>query len=59
MELQDFFGLDFNFKQFEINTLLDLMGLNARTKQPAKSPRSRSILVSTVAMSICPNVSRP
>ena len=27
MELNDFFGLDFNFKQFEINTALDLMGL--------------------------------
>jgi hypothetical protein len=27
MELKDFFGLDFNFKQFEINTLLDLMGM--------------------------------
>ena len=27
MELKDFFGLDFNLKHFEINTLLDLMGL--------------------------------
>ena len=27
MELKDFFGLDFNLKTFEINTLLDLMGI--------------------------------
>lgn len=27
MELNDFFGLDFNFKQFDINALLDLLGI--------------------------------
>jgi hypothetical protein len=27
MELNDFFGMDFNVKHFEINTLLDLMGI--------------------------------
>ena len=36
MEIQDFFGLDFSIKRFEINTLLDLLGIRRKIEETSQ-----------------------